>query len=200
MIDSYHVLIAFLMFALVSSITPGPNNTMLLISGVNFGFRRTIPHIFGVTLGFTFMVLMVGLGLGRIFETWPILYTILRYVCAAYLIYLAWQIARSGGFDVEGKNKQPISFLKAALFQWANPKAWVMSIASVTTYAAKENFFIDVVLIAGLYIFFVAFSGGVWTAFGNGCRRFLSQALYLQIFNIVMAIMLVLSLYPLFEN
>jgi threonine/homoserine/homoserine lactone efflux protein len=125
------LLLAFILFAFVSSITPGPNNTMLLSSGVNFGFNRTIPHMLGISCGFALMVLAVGFGLGAVFKAYPILYTVLRYAGAAYLLYLAYKIATSGpAEDGDQSNTRPMSYLSAAAFQWVNPKAWVMAIGA----------------------------------------------------------------------
>lgn len=119
---SLDLLLGFALFALVTSITPGPNNTMLLASGVNFGFHRTIPHMLGITCGFFVLVLAVGFGLGAVFQTYPLLYTVLRYVGAAYLLYLAWKIAHSGPVSESEKgDSKPISYLGAAAFQWVNP-------------------------------------------------------------------------------
>jgi threonine/homoserine/homoserine lactone efflux protein len=197
---SSEILIAFAVFALVTSITPGPNNIMLLTSGVNFGFKRTILHIMGVTLGFSVMVFLVGLGLGAVFEQYPILYTILCYVSAAYLIYLAWQIMHSGPVADNTTAKKPMTFLQAAAFQWVNPKAWIMAIAAITTYVPKEGYIINALIISLLFSVFVAPSGCVWTMFGTWLRRFLNQPLHLRIFNGIMATLLLLSLYPLFVD
>lgn len=199
---SNSTLIAFTLFALVSSITPGPNNIMLLASGVNFGLRRTIPHMLGVTLGFSFMTLLTGMGLARAFVTYPILYTILCYVSAAYLIYLAWRIARSGPIANNEivTQKKPLTFLQAAAFQWVNPKAWIMGVAAITTYASPGNLAVNVFIISCLFILFVAPSGLIWILFGSGLRHFLNQPLHLRIFNITMACLLLLSIYPLFVD
>src|SRR4030095_4920473 len=133
--------------------TPGPNNLMLMTSGLNFGFRRGMPHLWGVTLGFTALGGTVGLGLGAIFARWPVLYTVLKYGGAAYLLYLAWQIAVSppptpGERARAGK---PVSFMQAVAFQWVNPKAWVMAVGAITTYAAIAAFRVNVVIIAALF-------------------------------------------------
>lgn len=199
MFIDYQFFFAFLVFALVSSITPGPNNVMLLSSGVNFGFRRSIPHLLGVTFGFSAMIFIVGLGLGEVFAKYPMLFTILRYASGVYLLYLAWQIARTKSIS-EDESKQPISFWQAVAFQWINPKAWVMGIAAITTYASKEHFFISIAAISIIFIFFVAPSGFLWNTFGNWFRRYLLHPLHLRIFNISMAILLVLSLYPLLQE
>lgn len=189
-------IIAFLIFSLVSSLTPGPNNTMLLISGVNFGFRRTLPHLTGVTIGFGILVIVVGMGIAEIFTKWPILYTALRYGCAAYLLYLAWQILRSSHVKLKEGAAKPVSFTQAAAFQWANPKAWVMSIVAVTTYIPKSHFVINVTILMTVLLIFVFLSGGTWALFGNWIQRFLHRPHYLRIFNIAMAALLIVSLYP----
>jgi len=104
------------LFALVSSITPGPNNVMLASSGLNFGFRRSVPHLLGVNLGFTLMIFLVGVGLGSVFQQTPVLYTVLKYAGAAYLLYLAWKIANSGPLDEGEARGKPFTFLQAAAF------------------------------------------------------------------------------------
>jgi threonine/homoserine/homoserine lactone efflux protein len=192
------LLFAFLLFAWVNSITPGPNNIMLLSSGLNFGFRRTIPHLLGICIGFSFMVLAVGLGLGELFKRYTWLYNVLRYLAAAYLFYLAWRIARSGPVEIGDENKKPISFLQAVAFQWVNPKAWMMAIVAITTYASQESYLVHVVIISVLFIFSVAPCGMIWIAFGNWLRSCLNKV-YLRIFNISMAVLLILSLYPLLK-
>lgn len=189
--------IALLTFALVSSITPGPNNTMLLISGVNFGFRRTLPHLVGVTIGFGILVMMAGLGLAEIFNQWPLLYTVLRYGCAAYLIYLAWQMLRSTQVQLKDSAKKPVSFVQAAMFQWANPKAWVMAIVGVTTYVPKSHYLINIAMLISILLVFVFLSGSAWALFGNWIQRFIHRPHYLRIFNVAMSALLIFSLYPL---
>jgi threonine/homoserine/homoserine lactone efflux protein len=200
MIYSSSLFLAFLMFAFVSSITPGPNNTMLLISGVNFGFRRTIPHMLGVTIGFAILVIVSGMGLAALFVKWPILETALRYTCALYLLYLAWQILRSSQMNTQSEAKKPISFWQAVIFQWVNPKAWVMALVGVTTYVPVDHFFINISVLIGFYIIFVSTSGSVWILFGNWIQKFLHHPNYLRRFNLVMAILLVLSLFPLLQK
>src|SRR2546430_96088 len=125
---SRELIIAFVVFALASLFTPGPNNLMLMTSGVNYGFTRTLPHALGVAFGFGFLVLVVGIGLGALFAAFPALYTILKFAGAAYLIYLAWLIARSGPAKASGTRDQPLTFLQAAAFQWVNAKALVMAV------------------------------------------------------------------------
>lgn len=195
---SLDLLLGFALFALVTSITPGPNNTMLLASGVNFGFNRTIPHMLGITCGFFVLVVAVGFGLGAVFQNYPILYTILRYVGAAYLLCLAWKIAHSGpvGDNVEGEAR-PISYLGAAAFQWVNPKAWIMAIGAISTYTPMQGYFTNVVVIAAVFAIINLPSVGVWAACGTLLRNVLKEPRWLRVFNWGMAALLVISLYPL---
>ncbi|MBS7661141.1 LysE family translocator [Pseudomonas lalucatii] len=191
------LLIAFIAFAFVTSVTPGPNNTMLLASGANFGLRRTLPHMLGISLGLMLLVLAVGLGLGQLFEQLPALYGTLRYVGAAYLLYLAWKIAQAGAPDsAGGRRGKPFSFLQAAAFQWVNPKAWIMAIGAITTYTPQENFLLNVLLIAGLFALVNCPTMSVWTVAGSLLRTWLSSPRVLRRFNIGMALLLVASLYP----
>ena len=195
------LLIALAMFCLVTLFTPGPNNLMLMTSGLNFGVRRGVPHMLGVVLGFSLMVLIVGLGLGAIFEAWPLLYVLLKYAGAAYLLYLAWQIAVSNpSAPADGPARGPISFFQAAAFQWVNPKAWVMAVGAVSTYAAVAPFPLNVVVIAALFGVFGLASSGTWLGFGAALQRLLKEPRAVRVFNIVMALLLVASLYPIFAD
>src|SRR3954469_16411826 len=130
---SHQLLIAFVIFATVMFFTPGQNNIMLLSSGLTYGFRRTRPHVAGITIGFAFMIGVVGFGLGTIFITYPVLQTILKYAGAAYLVYLAIAIAMSGPVTPGQDNARgPLTFWGAAMFQWINVKGWVMGIGTIT--------------------------------------------------------------------
>ena len=195
------LLAALALFCVVTLFTPGPNNLMLMTSGLNFGFRRGVPHMLGVALGFTLMVLIVGLGLGVIFERWPLIYAVLKYAGAAYLLYLAWQIAVSlppvPGSESAGR---PIGFLQAAAFQWVNPKAWVMAVGAVSTYAAVAAFPVNVIIIAALYCGLGLASSGAWLGFGAALQPILTNRRAVRTFNIVMALLLVASLYPIFAD
>ena len=196
---SLETILAFSLFAFVTSITPGPNNLMLLASGVNFGFRQTLPHIFGISSGFLFLVLAVGFGLGEIFTRFPLSYQILKWAGAFYLLYLAWNIAQSGPpGDDKTTGSKPMSFLSAAAFQWVNPKAWVMAISAISTYAPTSTSALVIVGIAVIFVLVNAPSVSVWALFGARMRRHLQVRRSLLIFNYSMASLLVLSLYPLF--
>ncbi|WP_025994720.1 LysE family translocator [Pseudomonas viridiflava] len=196
---SLDLLLAFALFAFVTSVTPGPNNMMLLASGVNFGFGRTLPHMLGISIGFFVLVLAVGFGLGSVFKAWPMLYTLLRYVGAAYLLYLAWKIATSGpASDSSESRGEPMSFMGAALFQWVNPKAWIMAIGAISTYTPMQGYFTNVVIISSVFALINLPSVGIWAGFGSLLRNVLRDPVGLRIFNGVMAALLVASLYPLF--
>ncbi len=198
---SLELLFAFIAFAFVTSVTPGPNNTMLLASGVNFGIRRTLPHMLGISFGLMSLVLGIGLGLGKLFEQVPTLYLVLRYAGALYLLYLAWKIARSGApEDRSDEQRKPFTFVQAAAFQWVNPKAWVMAIGAITTYTPQDNFVVNVLLIAGLFALVNCPTMSVWTAAGSLLRNWLRNPRALRGFNITMALLLVASLYPLFKD
>src|SRR3569623_1732231 len=132
---SQQLLLAFLVFAIVTLFTPGPNNVMLLSSGLNFGGRRTLPHVAGVTIGFAVMVAAAGLGFGAVFATYPVLHTVLKYAGAAFLVYLALVIGLSKASEPgDADRRKPMTFLGAAAFQWVNVKGWVMIIGTITAY------------------------------------------------------------------
>jgi len=189
------VFAAFCGFALVSSVTPGPNNTMLLASGVNFGFARTIPHLLGVSIGFALMVALVGLGLGSLFSALPWTWQVLRVVATAYLVWLAWKLATAGGVQ-ERQVAQPMSFLRAAAFQWVNPKAWVMAVSACSTYVLHGNLWINVLLLSGIFAVINLPSVAMWVACGSALRRWLARPRVLRVFNVAMALLLLASLWP----
>jgi threonine/homoserine/homoserine lactone efflux protein len=192
---------ALLGFVVVTLFTPGPNNTMLMSSGLNFGFRRGLPHMWGVTLGFAVMVLAVGLGLGAVFQAYPALYTLLKYVGAAYLLYLAWQIATAGTPDPDAATRgRPITFLEGAAFQWVNPTGWVMAVGAVSTYAAVAAFPGNVLLIAFLFGTLGALSSATWLGFGTSLRQLLKSPRTVRAVNITMAVLLVASLWPILAD
>ena len=193
---SLDLLLGFAVYAFVTSITPGPNNTMLLVSGANFGFRPTIPAILGVNLGFSAMVLAVGLGIGTIFTAFPILHDLLRYGGAAYLAYLAWKIARSGAMGAESAASEPFGFVDMAAFQWINPKAWIMAIGAVATYTPQDGFFFNILIVTLVYMLINAPCIIAWAGLGTMLRGFLGDARFLRVFNLVMALLLLASLYP----
>jgi len=198
---SQSLLIAFIVFAAVMYFTPGPNNVMLLSSGLTYGFRRTLPHIAGITFGMAFMIAAVGLGLGTIFIAYPVLQTILKYAGAAYLIYLAAAIAMSGAAPSAQDNARgPMTFWGAAMFQWINAKGWVMVIGSITAYAAIAGFPWNIVIQTLITFVIGAFATVVWALFGSALRPILTSPRAVRAFNIVMAVLLLASLYPVFMD
>jgi threonine/homoserine/homoserine lactone efflux protein len=198
---SHSLLIAFVMFATVMFFTPGPNNIMLLSSGLTYGFRPTIPHIMGITVGFAFMIGAVGLGLGTIFIAYPVLQTILKYAGVAYLIYLAWAIAMSEPVAPDQDNSRgPMTFWGAAMFQWVNAKGWVMVIGTITAYAAIATYPWNIAIQVGLSLILGAVSCTAWALFGSSLRPILTSRRAVRAFNIVMAVLLLASLYPVFMD
>jgi threonine/homoserine/homoserine lactone efflux protein len=198
---SQPLLIAFVIFAAVMYLTPGPNNVMLLSSGLTYGFRRTLPHIAGITFGMAFMIAAVGLGLGTIFIAYPLLQTILKYAGAAYLIYLAIAIAMSGmAPSAQDNARGPMTFWGAAVFQWVNVKGWVMVIGTITAYAAIASFPWNIVLQTVISLVIGAVATVVWALFGSALRPVLKSPGAVRAFNIVMAVLLLASLYPVFMD
>jgi len=197
---SLSLLFAFLLFAVVMLFTPGPNNIMLMTSGLNFGFSRTLPHMLGVSIGFGLMVFLLGIGLGAAFQIYPALYVVLRYAGAAYLLYLAWSIGTSGKVEAGKKKSRPLTFLEGVAFQWINAKGWIIALGAITTYAALASFPLNVVLLSGAFVLLGTASSATWAAFGSGLRRFLKDPRHVRAFNITMALLLVASLYPVFAE
>jgi len=196
---SLDVFLALLLFSFASSITPGPNNIMLLTSGVNFGFRKTIPHMFGIAFGFGLLLLGVGFGLREVFQQFPIMELILKIVGGAYLVYLAWKIANAGSMEKGKIGAKPMTFLAASLFQWVNPKAWVMAIYAMTAYTGQPDFTTSVFIVTFAFVVINFPSVSVWCGFGVAMREWLSDPKRLRIFNITMALFLVASLWPMLK-
>lgn len=184
---------ALALFALVSSITPGPNNLMLMNSGANFGFKRTLPHLLGVTIGFVIMLVLVGLGVMQLFDFFPWSYQLLKVLCIAYLLYLAYKIA-SNKTPIGAKNSdtKPFTFVQASLFQWVNPKAWTMALSAVSVYAPSKG--IGAVVLVGLIFGIVNLPCvSSWTLVGQKLQVWLKDRKRLRAFNIFMAVLLVAS-------
>ena len=191
---SIEVIFALFIFAFVASITPGPNNIMLMASGTNFGFRKTFPHILGINIGFSTLVFSVGIGLMEVFNAIPFTQIILKFLCGGYLIYLSYRIAvSSSGIEKDGKQKsKPLSFLQALLFQWVNPKGWSMSLTAISIYSPTNS-------LSGIILVTAAFSLAnlpcqcLWALLGQQFRRLMTHS-RLKIFNYSMAGLLLLTL------
>ncbi|KPM79783.1 LysE family translocator [Pseudoalteromonas sp. UCD-33C] len=189
---SFEILTALALFALVSSITPGPNNLMLMSSGANFGFKKTTPHLLGVTLGFMLMLVLVGLGIMQLFDLFPPSYLILKVFCIAYLLYLAFKIATSNAQQKASSESKPFTFIQAALFQWVNPKAWAMALSAVSLYAPDKN--LTSVLIVSLVFGLINLPCvRSWTLLGEKLQHWLASPKRLKAFNYLMAILLIAS-------
>lgn len=190
--------LALLVFAFVSSITPGPNNVMLLASGVNFGFWRTVPHMCGIAAGFGSLLLCVGFGLGALLVAFPALNLVLKILGGSYLLYLAWRIAmsRSMGQANAKTGSNPMSFGAAAAFQWVNPKAWMMAVTAMSVYSSPEAPYLSVVLVATAFVLVNFPSVSTWVGFGTVLRSFLADPLRLKWFNIAMGVLLALTIFP----
>ena len=178
-------------FAFVSSITPGPNNMMLMASGVNYGIRRTIPHMLGVAIGFTAMIALVGIALARLFEAWPPLLIVLKVASTLYLLWLAWKLATTESRLEPGSAKAgtPMTFLQAAAFQWVNPKAWTMALTAISVYGAHRG----PAAMIGIALVFGAVNlpaVGTWALLGQYMRRWLGNPVTRRYFNWTMAVLL----------
>lgn len=177
----YTYLFALITFAFVGAFTPGPNNIMLMTSGANVGFVRTIPHMLGVIFGFAFMLILVGFGLIQIFQTYPQLEFILQMVSAIYLSYLAYKIARSEPINSDNRDYKPMSFLAAASFQWVNPKGWSMALSVMSIYATSSDMF-SVLLIAFVFICINVPTVSFWTVAGKELQKRLKTPKHLKFF------------------
>lgn len=182
------LVIPVIFFALGMTATPGPNNMMLTASGANFGFRRTLPHIAGVTLGCAGLMSAVALGLGGVFTTWPLLQSMLKVSGSIYLLWLAWKIAtaapQNGACNQAG---QPLSVIEAAAFQFANPKAWIMAISGVASFTlAGKDFMLSAILLIGVMALVTVPAISMWAGFGVAVGRFLKTPRRHRVFNLLM--------------
>ena len=192
---TFETLTALALFAFVSSSTPGPNNLMLLASGANFGYLRSIPHMLGISVGFMVMMFAVGAGLVQIFDRYPVIYDVLKVASVVYMLWLAWKIANAAPITKKAEAGVPMTFLQAAAFQWVNPKAWAMALTAITVYVGDASI---LWLGAGALMFAVVNlpSVSMWTLAGQQMQRFLTNPRRLRAYNWTMAALLIASLYP----
>lgn len=189
-------LLPLLGFAIATSVTPGPNVLMVAAAAANHGVRATVPHMLGITFGFGGMLVIVGLGLAAPFATWPILHTVLKWGGGIWLLVLAWKIARAGA-PGEGPSRPPLGFLGAALFQWVNPKAWMIALAAIPAFTTPQgDLLIETLTIAAAFVVVCFPCTLVWAVLGAGASRLLRTGRALRIFNVAMAVLLVVSLVP----
>lgn len=188
--------LALLVFTIVTSATPGPNTLMLLASGVNFGFRRSLPHMLGVVSGFCILLLCVGFGLGLLLTAWPPLHLALKLSGACYLLYLSWRIASAGTLSPAQSNPQPMRLIAAMLFQWINPKAWMMGITAMALYTQPSSPTASVVIIAVMYGLVGLPTVALWAGFGSVLRGWLDDPFRLRWFNRTMGLLLAMTVVP----
>lgn len=193
--------LAIFIFGVSTGITPGPNNIMLMTSGMNFGIRRSIPHVLGICVGFPVMIILIGLGFSIVFEKFPILHEVIKILGLVYLLYLSWLIASASPDKLESKESKPFTFLQAALFQWVNPKAWVVATSSISAYTTLEgNIYSQVLIIAISFFFAAIIATSTWLVFGKGIKQVLQSTKQQRIFNISMAALLVASVFPVIQE
>jgi threonine/homoserine/homoserine lactone efflux protein len=196
------------LFMLVSSITPGPNNTMLMASGVHFGYRRTMPHLMGVQLGFGFMLIAVGLGLHAVLAQFPAFYDVVRFAGGAYMVWMAWSLASARPHVQEqaeieqspSNEPQPLGFWGAVLFQWVNPKAWVMAVTIMSAYVPPGAGLLQIAPLGLMFAVLGFPCSSVWVGFGSALRSYLQDAFRMRVFNCSMAAALLASLYPMLSG
>ncbi|ODS54832.1 MAG: lysine transporter LysE [Agrobacterium sp. SCN 61-19] len=196
---SVDTLLALVLFAFATSITPGPNNMMLFASGVNFGFRRTVPHMLGIGAGFLSLLIGVGMGLGAVLHAYPPAFIALKVAGGLYLLWIAWKIGSSRSMGDGEAKARPMTFLGAAAFQWVNPKAWVMAVTAMAVYPNPEHYALTVAIVALVFAAVNVPSVSTWAGFGSALREWLSVPVRLKWFNITMAVLLVLSLWPMLK-
>lgn len=182
-------LIALFSFAVATTWSPGPNNIMLANSGASFGYRASLPHAFGVALGFPLMLFFIALGLGEIFKASPIFRELLKWAGAALLLYIGWRIATAGRAKEGSARSRPFTFVEAAGFQWINPKAWSMAIGVASLYMLGQQPVVEAAAAAALFVLAGIGSSQTWTIFGAGIRRFLSTETRLRTFNLAMGLL-----------
>lgn len=192
------LLVALAGYVIAMSITPGPNNLMLLTSGVNFGFRRTIPHMAGIALGVLAVLALVGAGLGQLLEANPTIYNALKIASVVYMAWLAWRIATStppSPAETETRGR-PLSALEAALFQWVNPKAWAMVLTAATAFTVPESYVQSLIIMGCVFSAVNIPTAAIWAAAGTMLSRLLEKPATVRTFNVVMALLLVASSLP----
>jgi threonine/homoserine/homoserine lactone efflux protein len=189
--------LALLTYAGIAAWTPGPNNTLLMASGITHGLRKTMPMIAGVAIGFPLMIFVISLGLGQVFQQQPILHTVLKFVGLAYMLWLAWKIASAKPHVGGGATStQALGFFHMVLFQWVNPKAWIMAITSLSAYTVAENYTASALIVVATTLLMGITSATGWAAFGQLLGRFLADPKWFRVINISLAVALVLSLVP----
>ncbi len=193
-------LLAVIIFAMVTAFTPGPNNLMLAASGANFGFKRSVPHIAGITVGFITVFLAASAGLASLFASLPQLYDLLKAVCILFLFYLAWRIGSAGRVERHNRDK-PLSFAHAALFQVVNPKGVSVIVSTLSAYTSDAaSLPAEISVLLTIFVFTTIGATTSWCLFGTAIAKILNTQQKLRLFNISMAMMLILSIIPIISN
>lgn len=183
-------LITLTILAAAASFTPGPNNALVASSGVNFGYRRSLPHILGIAFGFAAMIFVVGLFLGELFQRSLLLREALRWAGVALLLFVACKLARSGGIGSKSGNPRPFRFVEAAAFQWVNPKGWAVAIAITAQFASDTATIRTAIIVALIFIFAGLTSASAWALLGQSLRRWLNSPSRVSLFNHTMAVLI----------
>ena len=188
-------ILSIILFGIVAAYTPGPNNFVAFYSGFNFGIKRTLPHIFGVTFGFPFLLLCMALGLINVFKLYPLIQEILKYLGTLFLIYLAYKISFSGSVSGENENKNPVKFIETFIFQFLNPKGVIASVIVVSTYIDTGENFVNYTTQIIILAFIVSVTSiTLWTLMGRFLRKFATNQKFINYFNYAMSLLLLLSI------
>ncbi len=189
--------LALYLFCISTTITPGPNNFMIMMSTLTFGIKKSLPHFFGICLGFTLMVLCIGFGLSSLFTDYPEIHWVIKILGAAYMLFLAVKIMSSSSHTSGKKTAKPLTFFQAALFQWVNPKAWMMSVGVIATYTSTQmqmSMTTQVLIIAIIYLTSTLPCTGTWLIGGHFFKKMLKNNQQVRIFNLVLGCLLIASI------
>ena len=187
-------ILSMALFWIVAAYTPGPNNVIASYSGFNFGIKKTLPHIFGVALGFTFLIFLLTIGLVNVFKIFPIIQVSLKYLGSIFLVYLAYKIYFSK-IDSGKKNENPVKFIETFLFQFLNPKGVLIGIIIVSTYVEHGENYLKYATQVIFFAFLVSLSSiTFWTFVGKYLRKFATNEKFIKYFNCVMSLLLILSI------
>jgi len=192
---TFSLLVSVAIFSFVTAVSPGPNNTFLLSSGANFGLKKSLPYLNGIMVGLTGMMIALGAGLGVIFAMLPVVYQVLKWVGFAYIVYLAFLIVRSTSKSESGEAKY-IGFFQATTFQFVNPKAWVVVASFMATMVPVDAGITATIFICALFLVFTYPGALIWAVAGQVLKEWLSNPTRRRVFNVVSAILLVLSMVP----
>jgi threonine/homoserine/homoserine lactone efflux protein len=194
-------LTSVVVFSISASVTPGPNSIMAMASAVSFGVRKSLPLLLGISIGFSIMLFIVGLGFGHVLYLFPRLTIYIKIIGIVYLLYLAFVIANSGEGNKNFKYDKPLSFSKGLLLQWVNAKAWIICISAVSTYTTAGNSYINqILLLTCIFLIVGPICVGIWVFLGAFLKKHVTRSKYIRRFNMIMAILLILSITPVIKD